>query len=288
MLDRDLYRRKRYEVPARRHPFALALGAVVGGVSLGAFVAIQWMEEPASPPAERAAATTAAPSATPASATPSQIQPSRTAETTGLGSTEDPRSTPRCERQTWPYQSRDCLVRVAPRVRVIPTEKVDAATIHAIEGPAAASEKSAGAATEEKPTDAAAAGGIAAVGTTGSAASSNDQAAATARGQNESSKETVGSDHRDLATNRSKSKRSRIAKERRKNEQQVQPAQTEVREGDDGPPVRQWSRHQYDVPADDGFGRRRVYVIRREQVEPVRPLGGIFGGVFGRRGGWDD
>jgi hypothetical protein len=287
MPDRDLHSRDSYTAPARNHPFALALGAAAAGVSLGAFVAIQWFESPPS-------------SAVGANEMSMIAEPARLAETTGLGSHEDRRASPKCEQQTWPYKSRDCLVRGQPRVRVIPADKVDTATIRAIETPVTA---------EEKPVDRSAAEPA----TRSHASLESPQTAPTRATQpavqvprpaplakTDSPAETPAAQQpasqREAAAATSKSKRSRHARDRRKDEQKLlaqkqqlqarqQPDEVDDSDGDEPRRSGHWTRRAYDVPADDGFGRRQVYVIRR--APPGGPIGGIFGGLFGG-GGWSD
>jgi hypothetical protein len=116
----------------RNHPVIVASSAASAGVLLGAFVAVQLLAPPqpradSAAPSQTALAATGevkpAPEATPAP------------ETTGSVPASDRTASVDCEQQTWPYLSRSCIEEMQSkyRTRVISTDKLDKSTIAAIE-----------------------------------------------------------------------------------------------------------------------------------------------------------
>lgn len=84
-------------------PLAVAAGAVTGGVFLGAFVAVQLLATPVKQD------TRSQPAAIETKAPPAR------AETTGSAPPGDNAAVPDCDRQTWPYLTRDCMEQTQSR-----------------------------------------------------------------------------------------------------------------------------------------------------------------------------
>jgi hypothetical protein len=109
MSDHRSLRATAFLAPARRRSFALALGAAAVALSLGASVALQWIESPST----RVTANVAV------DVVPPQMAPTAAPSTIGPVAPKDHASPPNKElptiRQTSPDHSGDPVVRVEPR-----------------------------------------------------------------------------------------------------------------------------------------------------------------------------
>src|ERR1043166_6317822 len=110
----------------RNHPVVVASGAASVGVLLGAFVAVQLLATPQP-------RTDSAPAPQAALASKGEARPAP--ETTGSAPTSERTASVDCEQETWPYLSRPCMEEMQSkyRTRLISTDKLDKATINAIE-----------------------------------------------------------------------------------------------------------------------------------------------------------
>ncbi len=108
------------------HPIIVASGAATAGVLLGAFVAVQLLAPPekldAGATSPRAAVETRP--APPIAETTGSAPSAETAKSDGAVAD--------CDKQTWPYLSRDCMKNGG--ARVMTTDKLDSSTVRAIEG----------------------------------------------------------------------------------------------------------------------------------------------------------
>src|SRR3954471_12464426 len=125
----------------RRNTVIVALSAASAGVLLGGFVAFQLLA-PAQPRVDSAAApqSPVAAKTEVASKTETAPEPKPLPETTGSATTGERTASPDCDRETWPYLSPPCVeeMRSKHRTRVISTDKLDTATINALQAPSAA------------------------------------------------------------------------------------------------------------------------------------------------------
>jgi hypothetical protein len=279
----------------RNHPMMLASGAATAGVLLGAFVAVQLLATP-----EKIDANATSPQAA------AEISPAPPiAETTGSAPAVEPAksdgATPDCDKQTWPYLSRDCMKNGG--TRVITTDNLDRSTVGAIEGskhpdtakpapaPAPApSPPARSAVTASNPPPAAAA----TVATTTAVAPEPAAKSAPAAQPTAAPEQTA-------AKPELKARPKHVAKKQKR-----KPAKQELNGDDDDNNavasgdsndrfndrradrrrvVQRWNgrdRDYYDRRESDDDGQRRVIVIRRG--------GGLFGSLFGGNfgGGGDD
>jgi hypothetical protein len=111
----------------RNHPVIVASSAATAGVLLGGFFAMQLLDtsQPTASPSAQALA-----EAKPASAP--------VPETTGSAPTGESTASADCEQQTWPYLSRGCMDEYRGKrraARVVSTDKLDPQTIKAVESP---------------------------------------------------------------------------------------------------------------------------------------------------------
>jgi len=282
----------------RNHPVVVAAGAASVGVLLGAFVAVQLLAAP-QPRADSAAAPQAGiaskPQATIASrieAKPAEAKPAP--ETTGSAPPSDRTPSADCEQETWPHLSPRCVEerRSKHRTRVISTDKLDQSTISAIEAsPPAPVSKPAAPAVANAATVSPSPVGLAAAPSAvfaapgpspaplTSAAPSPQQPAANAEAKKEervatkskrkpkaesrgpAKQESDDDDDTSVASNGSDDRASDERSARRDNRSARRVDRRRIVE-------------DYDVPAFNGDGSRRVTIIRRGG-------GGLFEGLFG-------
>jgi hypothetical protein len=115
------------------HPVLTATTAASGGVLLGAYVAMQIFAAPIPNDAKVPA------TAPMAEAKPPVKQVEKPVETTGSApAKEDVAAADRCERQTWPYLSRECTEQMQknPPQRVVTTDRVEKTVPEAPSAPA--------------------------------------------------------------------------------------------------------------------------------------------------------
>jgi hypothetical protein len=113
-------------------PVIVTSSAAAGGL-LGAFVAVGLLTNPAPNPGGKIAASPA-----------QETKAAPAAETTGSAAPGDNVAAAECDRQTWPYLSRECREEVQRKnrsVRVISPDRVDPATVNAIEASSAKPEE---------------------------------------------------------------------------------------------------------------------------------------------------
>jgi hypothetical protein len=273
----------------RNHPVMVASSAASVGVLLGAFVAVQLLATP-QPRADSAAAAQAGIASKPQAAIASKIEvkPAEAKpapETTGSASPSGRTASVDCEQETWPHLSPPCVeeMRSKHRTRVISTDKLNQATVSAIEA-------SPPAPPESKPATPAGAN----TATVSPSSSSVDLAAAPsavfAAPSPSPAALTSGAPPSQPAANIEAKKEKRVAtKSKRKPKA---PAKLETDDDDTSVAsndsddrasgersdrridrrriVERWTERDYDVPASNGDGQRRVTVIRRGG-------GGLFG-----------
>jgi len=265
----------------RHHPVVIASGAATAGVLLGAFVAVQVLATPEKLDANAAQTKPAPPIAETTGSAPS-AEPSRDAATTD------------CDKQTWPYLSRDCMKNGG--ARVVTTDKRDQSTVGAIEAP-----KSSDAA---KPAPAPSAPGTSALTAGNPPPAAPTPAATTAAATTEPVAkpdpvaQAAAEPKRDAAKAEPKPKAKYARKQKRR------PARQEFNDNDNAFANddsdnrfyrfydRRYDRRRvvqrgnesdriYGRRDFDDDGQRRVIVIRRGG-------GGLFGSLFGGRFGDDD
>jgi len=275
----------------RNHPVMVASSAASGGVLLGAFVAVQLLATP-QPRADNATAPQAA------IAPKMEVKPAGTKpapETTGSALPSDRTASVDCERETWPHLSPPCLeeMRSKHRARVVSTDKLDQSTISAIESspPAPVSKPAAPKVANTAPASsssvdlaAAPSAVFAAPGPSPaaltSAAPSPPQPAANAEAKKEKRVATK-SKRKPKAESRGPAKQesddddtsvaSNVSDDRASDERSERRADRRI---DRRRIVERWTERDYDVPASNGDGQRRVTVIRRGG-------GGLFESLFG-------
>ena len=277
----------------RNHPMLIASTAATAGVLLGGFFSIQLLDT--SQP--RADATSGSLAAAETNATPKPL-----AETTGSAAIGESVASAECEQQTWPHLSRACTEEYRSKhraARVVSTDKLKPQTVQAIESPlpsTAANELAAPvrwaptiASTEPLTPASAALSAVPAQAIAApppasapAVAATADKAASEPASQPTAKAETKEKQAAKKAKRKPKSDRHVPAKPGVDNDDNTVAAYAD--EGDDEPVVRQRGRSRivdrriarddYDVPAEDGGGRRRVIVVRPDR-------GGILGGLFG-------
>jgi hypothetical protein len=252
----------------RNHPLLVASTAASLGVLLGAYVAAQVLVVPGRPD-----------STTVQAAAETKVPPPR-AETTGSAPRSEGAAVPDCASQTWPYLSRDCVEQAPKRsLRVVAPDNIDRPTIGAIE----ASKPPAPAATAPVPDTATPIKATPAPVTTAALPAEPAPPAA----------EPVTS--RQPAA-KARHERKKAKRKPRKQDPETAPDNDREVAGDgDEPTARpadrrriadRWTERDYDVPAYDGRGRRRVTVIHRRDGPFEGPAfgdRGPFGGLFGFR-----
>jgi len=272
----------------RNHPVVVASSAASAGVLLGAFVAVQLLAPP-QPRADSAAA--------PQAALASNVEAKPEPETTGSAPTSDRTVSADCEQQTWPYLSRFCMEEMLSknRTRVISTDKLDQPTINAIQAsppappvskPAtpvvagaapvlqsslpvnlvaapspvfAAPDASAAALTSAAPPPSQAAANVEAKKEKRVATKSKRKPKAPAIQESDDDDTSVASNASDDRVSDERTRRRDDRSDRRIDRRRI---------------VERWTEREYDVPASNGDGRRRVTVIQRGG-------GGLFESLFG-------
>jgi hypothetical protein len=292
----------------RNHPVMVASSAASAGVLLGGFVAFQLLT-PMHPRTD-SAATAPAPIAAKAEAKSVPEKPAP--ETTGFAPASDRTASVDCENETWPHLSPPCVeeMRNKHRTRVISTDKLDQSTITAIEGSRPVVPESKSAAQPAAPAVAATAA-VSPPSSPPVDLNAAPSAVFAAPEPSASALTSAAPSRSQSAAEPEPKKEKRVAKSKRKPkaEPKTTPAKQETDDDDDTPSTtasvassdpddrasddrvsddrshrrvdrrdrrrtaERWNRREYDVPADDGDGQRRVIVIRRG--------GGLFEGLFG-------
>ena len=119
MSDHRSLRATAFLAPARRRSFALALGAAAVALSLGASVALQWIESPPAQATANVAVDVVPPQMAPAAA-PTTIEPGAPSDRAG-----PPKNEASTIRQTSPDRSGDPALRVEPRAVATPAPDLD-------------------------------------------------------------------------------------------------------------------------------------------------------------------
>jgi hypothetical protein len=257
-------------------PLIIATTAATAGVLLGGFVVVQLLGTPS----KQDDAGNPARAAVEAQAPPS-VAPPHIAETTGSGSA-DTVAAKDCDQQTWPNLTRNCIKNGAAVASTAATQTTDSAAadakpaappiasvpVNTADAPAAvhqepkAASASVTAAVDPKPAPAAEVKPAAEQTAEKADAKTKHVAKKSKRKAKESSrkpaKELDDEDNASFADNASDDRADR----RSRRSPRI---------------VERWTERDYDVPDDDGYGRRHV-VIRRGYD---RPFGGLFGGFGG-------
>jgi hypothetical protein len=271
----------------RNHPVTVATTAAACGVLLGGFVMVELFAPPKPRPdvgsAQAALATKSAPKPAP--------------ETTGSAPAGESAASSDCDKQTWPNLSRVCMDEYRSKnrpARVVSTDKLDKQSVTAIEAqPPTADEtklavpalwdpsvtSAATLATPAAPVvtasaPAEAAPSAPAVASPAPAAEPPTQAAATAEPKERHAKKSKAKKPRvrprhdeDTSVANNDDGDDRITDERRERSPRI---------------VERWTERDYDVPNENGRGRRQVTVIKRGGG------GGLFENLFGMGGRGDD
>jgi len=287
----------------RNHPVIVASSAASVGVLLGAFVAVQLLATP-QPRVDSAAALQMALAPKGEAKPVPETKP--VSETTGSAPTSDRTASVDCERETWPYLSRRCMDEMQSRyrTRVISTDKLDQSTIAAIEAsspapqppveskPAAAD--TASVSPSPSPVDLVAGplGSVCRPGCVAAAVTSAAPPAVATCGQcrgkegkqrrgkkrkSASRRNPSGSPKPNSSLRRSRSSMTTMIRpspaadsdervDRRLERADRRPDRRRI--------VGRSTEQDYDVPASNGDGQRRITVIRRSG-------GGLFEGLFG-------
>ena len=280
----------------RNHPVIVASSAASVGILLGAFVAVQLLATP-QPRADSAAAPQMALASKGEAKPIPETKP--VSETTGSAPTSDRTASVDCERETWPYLSRPCMeeMQSKPRIRVISTDKLDKSTITAIEAtPPARPESKPGTpavantatVSPSSPVDLAAAPSAVFAAPSPSPAALTSAAPPQPAANVEATKEkrvATKSKRKPKADPRGPAKQesdddddtsvaNNASDDRASDERSARRDDRSARRVDRRRIVEGWTERDYDVPASDGDGRRRIIVIRRSG-------GGLFEGLFG-------
>ena len=283
----------------RNHPVVVASSAASVGVLLGAFVAVQLLATP-QPRVDSAAAPQAGIASKPQAAIGSKmevkpVEAKPAPETTGSAPPSDRTASVDCEQETWPHLSPPCVEerRSRHRTRVISTDRLDQSTISAIEAsPPAPVSKPAAPAVANTATVSSSPVGLTAAPSAvfaapgpspaalTSAAPSPPQPAANAEAKKEKRVATK-SKRKPKAESRGPAKQesddddtsvaSNVSDDRASDERSERRADRRI---DRRRIVERWTERDYDVPASNGDGRRRVTVIQRGG-------GGLFESLFG-------
>jgi hypothetical protein len=280
------------------HPFLIASWAAMGGILLGGFVTLKMLQ-----PEPRAAKVGPAQAVAEAKPTPKPV-----AETTGSAAAGE-NAAADCDHQTWPYLSRACMEAMQTKnrgPRVISTDNLARPTVSAIEAPTPSPAPTPSATpapvTAETTPDAASAPADPTPAAAVVAAPQSSPGALAGKAQAEE-KPSQPADQKEAK----QEKRERVAKKAKRKPKVEPKAQPKDESNDDDdhianaavddqatvsddPPsddriargradrrrvVERRAVREYNVPADDGSGDRRVMVIRRDNG------GGIFGNLFG-------
>jgi hypothetical protein len=277
----------------RSHPFLIASWAAMGGILLGGFVTLKMIQP--EPRGEKVGPAQAVAQSSPA--------PKPVAETTGSASAGGSAAAD-CDHQTWPNLSRACIDAMQAKnraPRVVSTDHLSKPTVSAIEAPApspSATPPTPAPVTAETtpvtspaPANPAPAAAVFAAPESSPGALVGKAKAEENPPQPADQKEAKQEKHERVA---------KKAKRKPKVEPKTQPRdessddddhvanvddQTMVSDDPDDRVVRgridrrrvveRRPAREYDVPAEDGSGDRRIMVIRRDNG------GGIFGNLFG-------
>ena len=271
----------------RNHPVVVASSAASVGVLLGAFVAVQLFATP-----QLRTDSAAAPQA----AVAAKVEAKAVPETTGSAPATDRTASVDCDHETWPHLSPPCVeeMRSKNRTRVISTDKLDKPTISAIEAsqPAPVESKPAAPVVADTPPVSSSPSPVNLVSAPSavfaapetspaaltSAAPLPSQPAANVEAKKEKRVATK-SKWQPKAEPRTPAKRAPAKQESDDdNDRFVASNDSEARASagrvDRRRIVERWTERDYDVPASNGDGRRRVTVIRRSG-------GGLFEGLVG-------
>jgi len=278
----------------------VALSAASAGVLLGGFVAFQLLASPQPRVDSAAAQAPVAAKTEVASKTETAPEPKPPAETTGSAPAGERTASTDCDRETWPYLSPPCVeeMRSKHRTRVISTDKLDTATINALQAPSAAPpaepKPAAPAVVDTKPVSTPSVNRAAAVSPKFAAP---EQPAATATPPANVTSAPPPRSKPSADTEAKKEKRIATKTKRKPKLETNGPAKQESDDDDGETPVasstsgsrvaddrssrrvdrrrivERWTERDYDVPAYTGDGGRRVTVIRRGG-------GGLFGDLF--------
>jgi hypothetical protein len=274
----------------RNHPVVVASSAASAGVLLGGFVAFQLLA-----PTHHRIDSASGPQAVLASKGGGKVAP----ETTGSATTSERTASADCENETWPHLSPACVdeMRSKHRARVVSTDKLDKPTIEAIEASRrvsptpvelqpAAPAVAATPPVSLSPVDLVAAPSAVFAEPDGSPAALTNDAP-----QTQPAADTEQKTEKHVAT---KSKRKPKAEPKAetktlaRQESDDNNADSVANDGSDerisddrSDPrvdrrriVQRRTQQEYEVPASDGDGERRVTVIRRNG-------GGLFESLFG-------
>lgn len=276
----------------RNHPVVVASSAASVGVLLGAFVAVQLLATP-QPRADSAAAPQAG------IASKMEVKPAETKpapETTGSAPVSDRTASVDCERETWPHLSRPCIEEMQSkhRTRVISTDKLDKSTVAAIEATSPArpeSKPAAPAVADAKPVSPSPSPspvGLAAAPSAVFAAPDSSPTALTSTASQPAA-DTEAKKEKRVATKSKRKPKAPAIQESDDDDTSVASNASDDRVSDERTRrrddrsdrridrrriVERWTEREYDVPASNGDGRRRVTVIQRGG-------GGLFESLFG-------
>jgi hypothetical protein len=285
----------------RSHPVIVALSAASAGVLLGGFVAFQLLASPQPRVDSAAAQAPVAAKTEVASKTETAPEPKPPAETTGSAPAGERTASTDCDRETWPYLSPPCVeeMRSKHRTRVISTDKLDTATINALQAPSAAPpaepKPAAPAVADTKPVSTPPVNRAAAPSP---ALAAPEQPAATATPPARVTSTAPPPRSKPSADTEAKKEKRIATKSNRKPKLETHAPARQESDDDDGETpvasstsgsrvaddrssrrvdrrriVERWTERDYDVPAYTGDGGRRVTVIRRGG-------GGLFGDLF--------
>lgn len=282
----------------RNHPVVVASSAASVGVLLGAFVAVQLLATP-QPRADSAAAPQAGIASKPQAAVASkmEVKPAEAKpapETTGSAPASDRTASVDCERETWPHLSRPCMEEMQSkhRTRVISTDKLDKSTVAAIEATSPTrpeSKPAAPAVADAKPVSPSPSPvGLAAAPSAVFAAPDPSPTALTSTASQPAADTEVKKEKR-VATKSKRKPKAPAIQESDDDDTSVASNASDDRVSDERTRrrddrsdrridrrriVERWTEREYDVPASNGDGRRRVTVIQRGG-------GGLFESLFG-------
>jgi hypothetical protein len=278
----------------RNHPVVVASSAASVGVLLGAFVAVQLLATPQ--PRVDSAATPQAAVASKMEVKPAEAKPAP--ETTGSAPASDRTASVDCERETWPHLSRPCMEEMQSkhRTRVISTDKLDKSTVAAIEATSPArpeSKPAAPAVADAKPVSPSPSPspspvGLAAAPSAVFAAPDSSPTALTSTASQPAA-DTEAKKEKRVATKSKRKPKAPAIQESDDDDTSVASNASDDRVSDERTRrrddrsdrridrrriVERWTEREYDVPASNGDGRRRVTVIQRGG-------GGLFESLFG-------
>jgi hypothetical protein len=286
----------------RNHPVVVASSAASVGVLLGAFVAVQLLATP-QPRADSAAAPQAGIASKPQAAVASkmEVKPAEAKpapETTGSAPASDRTASVDCERETWPHLSRPCMEEMQSkhRTRVISTDKLDKSTVAAIEATSPTrpeSKPAAPAVADAKPVSPSPSPSLSPVGLAAAPsavfAAPDPSPTALTSTASQPAADTEAKKEKRVATKSKRKPKAPAIQESDDDDTSVASNASDDRVSDERTRrrddrsdrridrrriVERWTEREYDVPASNGDGRRRVTVIQRGG-------GGLFESLFG-------